>query len=112
MKKKTFGEILAQARTRANFSQKELAARMRKTDGTPISAQYLNDIERDRRAPPSNELIQQLASLLGVAEDVLFHHAGRLSPDLAGASADQEKLKAAYEGFRLALKIPKSRSRN
>ncbi len=112
MKKKTFGEILAQARAQANLSQKDLAARLRKTDGTPISAQYLNDIERDRRAPPSNELIQQFASLLGVAEDVFFHHAGRLSPDLAAASVDQEKLKAAYDVFRQALKIPKSRSRN
>ncbi|MGO9605400.1 MAG: helix-turn-helix transcriptional regulator [Candidatus Binataceae bacterium] len=112
MKKKTFGEFLAQARAQSTFSQKDLAARLRKADGTPISAQYLNDIERDRRAPPSNELIQQIASLLGVAEDVLFHHAGRLSPDLAGASADQEELKAAYVVFRRALKIPKSRSQN
>jgi transcriptional regulator with XRE-family HTH domain len=48
----TFGEIVAQARKRKLLSQKELAALIKKEDGQSISAQYLNDIERNRRNAP------------------------------------------------------------
>jgi len=43
------------------MSQKELAGKIKKEDGLPISAQYLNDIEHDRRNPPSEFLIAQIA---------------------------------------------------
>ena len=49
---KTFGTIISEARRAAGLSQKELAAKVKKEDGQPISAQYLNDIEHDRRNPP------------------------------------------------------------
>jgi transcriptional regulator with XRE-family HTH domain len=107
VKKKTFGEILGQARAAANLTQKELAARLRKADGTSISAQYLNDIERGRRLPPSDELIRQLAAILHLAQDVFFHYAGRLPPDVAGAPAEPKELEAAYATLRRDLKLRK-----
>jgi transcriptional regulator with XRE-family HTH domain len=107
MKRKTFGEILIDARLRSNLTQRDLATRLRKRDGTQISPQYLNDLEHDRRAPPTKELIEQLSTILGLTQDILFHYAGRLPPDLAGIPADQDTLKAAYAGFRRALKISK-----
>ena len=41
--------------------QKQLAALIKKDDGRPISPQYLNDLEHDRRHPPSEVLLSQFA---------------------------------------------------
>ena len=49
---KTFGTIISEARAAKGMSQKDLAAQLKKEDGAVISAQYLNDIEHDRRNPP------------------------------------------------------------
>jgi len=54
---KTFGTIIAEARRPKGLSQRELAAKVKKEDGQAISAQYLNDIEHDRRNPPNEYLI-------------------------------------------------------
>jgi len=35
-----------------------------KKDGTPISVSYLNDVEHDRRPPPSPYLMRQIAPAL------------------------------------------------
>ena len=57
---KTFGRIIAEARKGLGISQKDLAAKTRKEDGTPISPQYLNDIEHDRRDPPGEYICTAL----------------------------------------------------
>jgi transcriptional regulator with XRE-family HTH domain len=98
----TFGEIVADARKKANLSQKELAAKLRKEDGEPISPQYLNDIEHDRRNPPSAHLIDQVARILKVSSDVLYHAAGRVPADLA--RVPEEKIEAGYQAFRRRVK--------
>ena len=72
----SFGRTITEARKRANLSQRELAARVTKEDGRPISPQYLNDFERDRRTPTSDRLIEQLAQEFGISEYVLYHRAG------------------------------------
>ena len=54
---KTFGTLISEARRAKGLSQKDLAAKVKKEDGQAISAQYLNDIEHDRRNPPSELLI-------------------------------------------------------
>ena len=61
----TFGETIAGARKDKGVSQRELAMRIVKEDGAAISPQYLNDIERDRRNPPGDHLLEQLARELG-----------------------------------------------
>ena len=53
----TFGETIAGARKDLGVSQRELAMRIVKEDGAPISPQYLNDIERNRRNPPGDHLL-------------------------------------------------------
>lgn len=63
--KMTFGSYIADARKKLQMSQKELATRiLREEDGESISPQYINDIERDRRNPTSDHLIQQFAKVL------------------------------------------------
>ena len=40
----TFGELISEGRKKKGLSQKELAAKVLKEDGSAISPQYLNDI--------------------------------------------------------------------
>ncbi len=98
----TFGQLIADARKKANLSQKELAALLKKEDGQPISPQYLNDIEHDRRNPPSEHLIQQLAETLHIPADLLYFYAKQLPADTP-PSDDQEKIIEAFKAFRRAL---------
>lgn len=71
----SFGRYISNARKALDVSQKDLAANL------GISPQYLNDIEQDRRSPSSDEMIQQLASILSVEPLYLHYLAGRLPRD-------------------------------
>ena len=87
------------------MSQKDLAAKVKKEDGQPISAQYLNDIEHDRRNPPSEFLIAQMANMLGIDKDALCLAAGTIPQDLKKmAGAQPEKVEQAFKAFRKAFK--------
>src|SRR3954469_5476218 len=102
----SFGQIIAEARKRLGISQKELAERIIKEDGDPISPQYLNDIERDRRNPPSPVLIQKFAKELNIPEDLLCAITGTMPLDLKEkvSEADAENVAAAFKAFRRTLK--------
>ena len=100
----TFGEKIAEARKAVGLSQKELAARILKEDEEPISPQYLNDIEHDRRNPPSAEMIDQFAKVLKLPAEVLYFLAGKLTEDLKSSPADNDRIVDAYKAFRKALK--------
>lgn len=100
----SFGRTLTEARKRVNLSQRELAARVTKEDGCPISPQYLNDFEHGRRIPSSDRLIEQLARELGISEYVLYHRAGGVPRDLREAEADDETVVEAWTAFRKALR--------
>jgi len=104
---KTFGTIISEARRAAGLSQKELATKVKKEDGQSISAQYLNDIEHDRRNPPSEFLIAQFAALLKLDKDMLCLAAGTIPQDLQKMAASQpEKMEQAFKAFRKAIKRP------
>ena len=75
--KKTFGNIVSSFRKKKNLSQKELAQKIMREDGDPISPQYLNDIEHDRRSPSSDHIIKQFSKALGVKADYLHYLNGR-----------------------------------
>ena len=53
----TFGQAISEACKDKGTSQRELVLKIVKEDGAPISPQYLNDIERDRRNPPGDHLL-------------------------------------------------------
>jgi transcriptional regulator with XRE-family HTH domain len=101
----TFGTIIADARKAAGISQRELATRIKKEDGTSISAQYLNDVEHDRRNPPSEFLIGQLATILKLSKDRLCAAAGTLPEDLKKLATTQpDKFELAFKAFRKNVK--------
>ena len=99
----TFGQVLAEARKKAGLSQKALAGRIAKEDGQPISPQYLNDIEHDRRNPPPDFLIEQFATTLHTPSAMLYYWAGRLPPDVRGVCTSAAAIIVAYDGFRATL---------
>lgn len=74
----TFGRAIAGERKNAGLSQKQLAERILREDGEPISPQYLNDIEHDRRSPSSDHMIQTFAKVLKISENWLYYLAGRI----------------------------------
>jgi transcriptional regulator with XRE-family HTH domain len=98
----TFGGVVSDARRRAGKSQKELAGLIIKEDGAPISAQYLNDLERDRRNPPAH-LIDQFAASLGLPREYLDYVAGQMPPELLGMRAQPDRVEAAFRAFRREL---------
>jgi transcriptional regulator with XRE-family HTH domain len=103
-RKVSFGQSISEARKRKNLSQRQLAARVTKEDGRPISPQYLNDFERDRRVPSSDRIIEQLAEALGISEYVLYHRAGGVPKDLRDTEADDETVVEAWTAFRRTLR--------
>lgn len=106
----TFGQVVAAERKKRGMSQKDLAARVLKEDGTPITPQYLNDVERDRRNPPSESLIVQIAAALELEPDYLFLYASVIPPEDRPQDRDQpyprENVRAAFQAFRRELTKP------
>ena len=100
----TFGEAITRARKEKKLSQKQVAAGTLKEDGQAISAQYLNDIEHDRRNPPSEYIVRQLANTLDLDLDYLLFLAGRFPADVLEMSRDQEGIKTAMKAFRSSLR--------
>ena len=99
----TFGQLVAKKRKELGLSQKQLASMILKEDGLPISAQYLNDIERDRRNPPGDFLLNEIAKVLKIDEEVLYYLAGELPADMRMQSDDPGKITKAFHAFRQTL---------
>jgi transcriptional regulator with XRE-family HTH domain len=99
----TFGQVIARERKRKTWSLRELADRVPSEKGSPISPQYLNDIEHERRIP-AELVIAGLAKAFGISKDYLFHLAGKLPPDIATKTASPDDIDAAYKAFRKSLK--------
>lgn len=95
----TFGATILRARKEAFLSQAFVAQRL------GISKQYLSDMENDRRGPPGDPYILQLANTLHVPADVLYYRAGKLPPYLP-ADVSQAQILAAFRALRLALDVP------
>src|ERR1700730_6665107 len=103
--RKTFGYIISEARKKVGLSQKQLAALIKKENGEAISPQYLNDIEHDRRNPPNEFIIKQLAARLGLDKDFLLFVSGALPEDIRKIGlAKPETIDRAFSLFRKAKK--------
>lgn len=99
---KTFGQVITEARKKAGLTQKEVAERLRRGDGRTVLPPYLNDLEHDRRYPPENEVIEQLARILNLSSDVLYFYAKRVPADVR-RDADDSEVEAAYRAFRKVI---------
>ena len=68
--------------------------------GSRSGSPTINDIEHDRRNPPSPDFVAQLAAVLRVPLEVLQYYAGRLPSDQKTGDPSHEKIVAAYRAFR------------
>src|SRR5208282_4167856 len=99
----SLGEKISDNRKKLGNTQKYLAQCIQKEVGAPITAQYLNDIEHDRRSPSSPAIIEQFAKALQIEPEVLYFQAGALPPDLQNRSVPSERVVAAFQAFRKQL---------
>jgi transcriptional regulator with XRE-family HTH domain len=106
---KTFGSAIAEARKAKSWSLKDLASRILREDEEPISPQYLNDIEHDRRSPSSDRMVQQFADVLGINRDWLYYLAGRFPEDVRVRNLTEKEVTHAMLAFRGGP--PKGRTR-
>jgi transcriptional regulator with XRE-family HTH domain len=100
----TVGEALAAGRKRAGLSQKDLAARILKDDGTPLSPQYLNNLERNPLLSPSPHLLRQFADQLNLSYEYLLFLARDYPDDVRDEGYTPEDVEAAFAAFRRALR--------
>lgn len=96
----TFGHVVAEKRKKLNLSQKELATKIIREDGVPISPQYLNDIERDRRAPTSDHMVGQFALVLDLNADYLHYLNGRFPEDVRKDRLTENEFSERMVAFR------------
>ncbi|MEE8627793.1 MULTISPECIES: helix-turn-helix domain-containing protein [Methylobacterium] len=101
----TFGSYIAARRKQLGISQKELASMiMKEDDERPITPQYLNDIERDRRQPTSDHIISQFSEALRIESDYLFYLSGILPSDVRDANIPREDVVQMFSAFRRTAK--------
>jgi transcriptional regulator with XRE-family HTH domain len=104
---RTFGQVIAQARRAAGYTQRELAAAIAREGGeSGISPAYLNDIEHDRRIPSSDHIISGFSKTLNVNSDYLLLLASRQLPEEIAAKAravDQDTYSNALAAFNEVL---------
>ena len=105
----SFGQVIADARKKQGLSQKDLASKIKKDDGASISPQYLNDIERDRRNPPSEQILNQFANQLNLSLDYLNIISGKVPEDIHVKDYKPEEIEAAVLAFRKTLKKGKGK---
>jgi transcriptional regulator with XRE-family HTH domain len=98
----TFGQVIVKARKAAGLTQKAVAERLRRGDGRRVLPPFLNDLEHDRRYPPEDAMIEQLAKILNLSSDVLYFYAKRVPADLRRDAEDSE-VEAAYGAFRKVI---------
>ena len=99
---KTFGQVITEARKKSGLTQKEVAEQLRREDGRKVLPPFLNDLEHDRRYPPENAVIDQLANILKISSDILYFYAKRLPSDVARDAHDSQ-VEEAYRAFRKTL---------
>src|ERR1700727_3751453 len=100
---RTFGEVIAEARKKANLTQRQLAARIKTEEGRGISGPYLNDIEHNLRHPPRGYLLEQLARELDLDVDLLYFLAKQLPVEADPNKVSEAQGVAAYRAFRRGL---------
>ncbi|HVM21770.1 MAG TPA: helix-turn-helix transcriptional regulator [Sphingomicrobium sp.] len=96
----TFGRAISSARKEKGWSLRELADRILREDETPISVQYLNDIEHNRRSPSSDRMVRQFADALSISADWLYYLAGRFPDDVRQKRLSEKEVDKLMVAFR------------
>jgi transcriptional regulator with XRE-family HTH domain len=86
-----FGDVVRARRTALMISLNDMAERL------GISPGYWSRVERSIEGPPSDELVERVAAILGIPMDELFIESQRLPPDMR---QDMGRVVLAYRRLR------------
>ena len=86
-----FGDVVRARRTALMISLNDMAERL------GISPGYWSRVERSIDWPPSDELVERVAAILGIPMDELFIESQRLPPDMR---QDMGRVVLAYRRLR------------
>ena len=86
-----FGDVVRARRTALMISLNDMAERL------GISPGYWSRVERSIEGPPSDELVERVAAILGIPMDELFIESQRLPPDMR---KDMGRVVLAYRRLR------------
>ncbi|MFO0186949.1 MAG: helix-turn-helix domain-containing protein [Alphaproteobacteria bacterium] len=86
-----FGDVVRARRTALMISLNDMAERL------GISPGYWSRVERSIDGPPSDELVERVAAILGIPMDELFIESQRLPPDMR---QDMGRVVLAYRRLR------------
>jgi transcriptional regulator with XRE-family HTH domain len=86
-----FGDVVRARRTALLISLNDMAERL------GISPGYWSRVERGIDGPPSDELVERVAAILGIPMDELFIESQRLPPDMR---QDMGRVVLAYRRLR------------
>jgi transcriptional regulator with XRE-family HTH domain len=86
-----FGDVVRARRTELAIGLNDLAERL------GISPGYWSRIERNLDKPPSDEVVERAAAILGIPLDQMFVEAQRLPPDMR---KDMGQVVLAYRRLR------------
>lgn len=71
-----FGDVVRARRTELEIGLNDMASRL------GISPGYWSRVERNLDPPPSDEVVERAAAILGIPLDLIFVEARRLPPDM------------------------------
>jgi transcriptional regulator with XRE-family HTH domain len=91
----TLGQLLRQAREIHGLSLRQMAGRLQRQDGQPITPKYLHLLEQDCRRP-SLHLTQQLATILALDEAFLVAQAHQTAALLRRYLQEQPEREHAF----------------
>lgn len=97
----TFGEYLTMKREEKDITLRELARKL------SISAPFLSDVEKNRRAPLTTERLEQLAVILNLSDeekaemyDIVGRQKNSVAPDLPEYIMERDYVSAALRTAR------------
>jgi len=97
----TFGEFLSQKRDEKDITLREMARKL------GVSAPFLSDVEKNRRAPLTAERLEQVTAILALTEqekaqmyDLAGKQRGSVPPDLPEYILDHDYVSAALRTAR------------
>lgn len=93
-----FGQLILNARKKKNLSLKDCASLINKEDGTPISFQYLSEIETARRNPPPEYIMKQFADVLDIPIEILYFYTKTI-PSNISHNLTNDEIVYAYRDF-------------
>ncbi len=91
-----FGQYVMEKRKSLNLTLKQVADKIKKENGDPLTPQYLNDIEHDRRNPPPEYIIKQIAKVLELDVDYLLGLKGDVAHDIKTMFSEKPNIGVAF----------------